>query len=34
MATVYGIEERDGKQCRDRYHNHLKGGINKDKWTI
>jgi myb proto-oncogene protein len=33
MEEVYGVEGRNGKQCRERYHNHLKNGINKDKWT-
>lgn len=34
MNVTYGIEGRNGKQCRERYHNHLKCGINKDKWTV
>ena len=25
---------RTGKQCRERWHNHLKVGISKDPWTI
>lgn len=29
MKDVYGIDGRNGKQCRERYHNHLKGGIRK-----
>jgi hypothetical protein len=33
MRTVYGMEGRNGKQCRERYYNHLKEGINKNKWT-
>ena len=33
MERVHGIEGRNGKQCRERYHNHLKGGIKKEKWT-
>lgn len=33
MEKEYGIQGRNGKQCRERYHNHLKGGINKEKWT-
>lgn len=33
MEKSYGIEGRNGKQCRERYHNHLKGGIKKEKWT-
>jgi hypothetical protein len=28
-----GFEGRNGKQCRERYLNHLKDGIRKEKWT-
>ena len=28
-----GKIERMGKQCRERWHNHLKPDINKDEWT-
>ncbi|KAG2272432.1 hypothetical protein Bca4012_085598 [Brassica carinata] len=27
------LEGRIGKQCRERWHNHLNPGINKDAWT-
>mmetsp|Transcript_29784 Transcript_29784/g.50312 ORF Transcript_29784/g.50312 Transcript_29784/m.50312 type:complete len:481 (+) Transcript_29784:88-1530(+) len=27
------MESRTGKQCRERYHNHLKPGIDKTQWT-
>jgi hypothetical protein len=27
------IPSRSGKQCRERWHNHLNPEINKDKWT-
>ena len=33
METLYGMEGRNGKQCRERYHNHLKVGIKKEKWS-
>jgi hypothetical protein len=33
MEKEYSIAGRNGKQCRERYHNHLKGGISKEKWT-
>jgi len=33
MKDDYDIDGRNGKQCRERYHNHLKGGIRKEKWT-
>lgn len=29
----YGIQGRSGKQCRERWHNHLDPNINKDVWT-
>ena len=25
---------RVGKQCRERWHNHLDPGITRDKWTL
>lgn len=28
-----GIDGRTGKQCRERWHNHLDPHINKDAWT-
>lgn len=33
MQEQFGIPARNGKQCRERYHNHLRRGINKEKWT-
>ena len=33
MEKEHGIEHRNGKQCRERYHNHLKNDITKEKWT-
>ena len=33
MEKEHGIEGRNGKQCRERYQNHLKQGITKEKWT-
>jgi len=33
MEQDHNIPGRNGKQCRERYHNHLKGGIRRDKWT-
>ena len=33
MEDQFGIASRNGKQCRERYHNHLRRGINKEKWT-
>lgn len=29
----FKMESRSGKQCRERYFNHLKEGINKHPWT-
>jgi hypothetical protein len=28
------FENRGGKQCRERWHNHLRDGVRKDDWTI
>ena len=43
LVQVYGpknwsliakhFEGRIGKQCRERWHNHLNPDIKKDKWT-
>lgn len=33
MESVYENNQRNGKQCRERWHNHLDGLINKDNWT-
>ena len=29
----YGLSGRSGKQCRERWHNHLDPSINKSPWT-
>jgi hypothetical protein len=33
MSNLYGYKSRSGKQCRERWHNHLDPNINKDYWT-
>ena len=33
METKYNLEGRSGKQCRERWHNHLDPDINKKTWT-
>jgi len=33
MANIYGFKNRSGKQCRERWHNHLDPNINKDYWS-
>ncbi len=33
IAISYGFKNRSGKQCRERWHNHLDPNINKDYWT-
>ena len=33
LATEIGMGTRSGKQCRERWHNHLDPHINKDSWT-
>ncbi len=33
MSNIYGFKNRSGKQCRERWHNHLDPNINKDYWT-
>ena len=33
VALEYGIAGRSGKQCRERWHNHLDPNINKETWT-
>ena len=32
-AISLALPGRNGKQCRERWHNHLKPDINKDDWT-
>ncbi|CAG9330218.1 unnamed protein product [Blepharisma stoltei] len=33
LKKQYGIKNRTGKQCRERWHNHLDPSINRDPWT-
>jgi len=33
MAVLYKSKQRNGKQCRERWHNHLDPIVNKDNWT-
>jgi len=33
MNTVYNIVGRTGKQCRERWHNHLDPNVSKGSWT-
>lgn len=33
IKSELGIEGRTGKQCRERWHNHLNPEITKDDWT-
>jgi hypothetical protein len=33
IAEIYNIFNRSGKQCRERWHNHLDPEIKKDFWT-
>ncbi len=33
MCHTYGYKHRSGKQCRERWHNHLDPNINKDYWS-
>lgn len=33
IIKEYGILGRTGKQCRERWHNHLDPDINKEQWT-
>ena len=33
MALLYKSKHRNGKQCRERWHNHLDPIVNKDNWT-
>uniref|UniRef100_A0A452Y791 Uncharacterized protein n=1 Tax=Aegilops tauschii subsp. strangulata TaxID=200361 RepID=A0A452Y791_AEGTS len=32
-TIAQALPGRIGKQCRERWHNHLNPGINKDAWT-
>ncbi len=31
--VAQSLPERTGKQCRERWHNHLGAGIKKGDWT-
>ena len=33
MALMYKSKHRNGKQCRERWHNHLDPIVNKNNWT-
>ena len=33
LACNFGLEGRSGKQCRERWHNHLDPQINKGAWS-
>ena len=33
MAQMYKSKHRNGKQCRERWHNHLDPIVNKNNWT-
>lgn len=33
VGSEYSITGRTGKQCRERWHNHLDPSINKNAWT-
>ena len=33
LRETYNVEGRTGKQCRERWHNHLDPNINKRPWT-
>lgn len=28
------FDSRGGKQCRERWHNHLREGVNKSEWSL
>ncbi|CAG9313324.1 unnamed protein product [Blepharisma stoltei] len=34
LVDRYGIKGRTGKQCRERWHNHLDPNVKKDHWTF
>ncbi len=33
MEEIYSLKGRSGKQCRERWHNHLDPHINKLPWS-
>ncbi|CAG9330768.1 unnamed protein product [Blepharisma stoltei] len=34
LNQLFSFPGRTGKQCRERWHNHLNPGINKDDWSL
>ena len=34
IVSDFDIKGRTGKQCRERWHNHLDPHINKEAWTV
>lgn len=33
MGNSFGFKNRSGKQCRERWHNHLDPNVNKENWS-
>ena len=33
MNKYYNLNTRSGKQCRERWHNHLNPKVSKKEWT-
>ena len=33
MSSHYRYRNRSGKQCRERWHNHLEPSVNKNYWS-
>lgn len=33
LSSQYGFKNRSGKQCRERWHNHLDPSVNKSYWS-
>lgn len=33
MMKKFNCRYRNGKQCRERWHNHLCSKVNKDEWS-
>jgi transcriptional activator Myb len=33
LKDAYGITKRTGKQCRERWYNHLNPAVNKQPWS-
>jgi myb proto-oncogene protein len=32
LGSIHNVKNRSGKQCRERWHNHLDPSVNKDPW--